>query len=113
MTDAADGLMSHAVVMLTDDGKSFVAPSVIAAMLCVPPEFTVTVNEDDLTALNETLADVRRQTGLRRGLRRNDRERSDDDGKSAKSNHSGDTRRGVKRRGARVRRPLCWSAQPD
>jgi hypothetical protein len=56
VTEAADGLMSHAVVMLTDDGKSFVAPSVIVAMLCVPPEFTVTVNDEDFTALKETVA---------------------------------------------------------
>ena len=53
--------MSHAVVMFTDDGKLFVVPSVIEAMLCVPPEFTVTVSEDDFVALNETVAtfDVR------------------------------------------------------
>ena len=42
--------------MLTDDGKSFVVPSVIALMFCVPPEFTVTVNDGDLTALRDTVA---------------------------------------------------------
>ena len=44
--------------MLTDDGKSFVVPSVIVGMLCVPPEFTVTVNDGDLMALRETVAAV-------------------------------------------------------
>ena len=53
--------MSQAVVMFTDDGKLFTALSVIDAMLCVFPEFTVTVSEDDLTALSDTLStfDVR------------------------------------------------------
>jgi hypothetical protein len=48
-------LTSHAVVMLTDDGKSFVALSTIVAMFCVPPEFTVTVNDGDLTAVRVTV----------------------------------------------------------
>lgn len=56
VTDAAVGLMSHAVVMLTDEGKSFVVPSVIDAMLCDPPELTVTVSEDDFTADNDTFS---------------------------------------------------------
>lgn len=51
-------MTSHAVVMLTDDGKSFVVPSVIEPMVCVPPETTVTVKEGDLVALRETVAAV-------------------------------------------------------
>lgn len=42
--------------MLTVDGKSFVALSVIELRLCVPPEFTVTVNDGDFTALSDTVA---------------------------------------------------------
>ena len=53
-TDAADGLMSQLVVMLTADGKLFVALSVMLAMLCVPPEFTATVSDVALTALSDT-----------------------------------------------------------
>ena len=48
--------MSHAVVMFTADGKLLTAPSVMLAMLCVPPELTVTVNEVDLVADSETVA---------------------------------------------------------
>jgi hypothetical protein len=53
--------MSQLVVMLTADGKLFVALSVMLAMLCVPPEFTAIVNEVAFTALNDTVAtfDVR------------------------------------------------------
>ena len=44
--------------MLTDEGKSFVALSATEAMLCEPPETTVTVNEGDLVALRDTVAAV-------------------------------------------------------
>lgn len=61
VTDAALGLISHAVVMFTADGKLFTALSVIDAMLCDAPEFTVTVNDVDFDALNDTVSmfDVR------------------------------------------------------
>ena len=51
-------MTSHAVVMLTADGKSLVAPSVTEVMVCEPPEITVTVNEGDLVALRDTVAAV-------------------------------------------------------
>ena len=56
VTAAAVGLMSQLVVMFTADGKLLVAPSVMLAMLCVPPEFTATVNEVAFTALKDTVA---------------------------------------------------------
>jgi len=48
--------MSHAVVMLTADGNVLTALSVMLAMFCVPPEFTVTVSDVLLTALSVTLS---------------------------------------------------------
>ena len=48
--------MSQLVVMFTADEKLFVALSVIAAMLCVAPEFTATVRDVAFTALNDTVA---------------------------------------------------------
>ena len=61
MTEAADGLMSHVVVILTADGKLLTALSVSAAMLCDAPEFTTTVNDVAFVALNDTVSmfDVR------------------------------------------------------
>ena len=56
VTVDAEGLMSHAVVMLTGLEKLFTALSVMLAIVWLAPELTVTVNDVFLTALSETVS---------------------------------------------------------
>jgi hypothetical protein len=85
--------------MFSADGKLLVALSVMLAMLCVPPR-SPRQSARSLHGAQRHAGDVRRQTGLGRSLRGNQRERRNGDGKNAESNHSASTCQKVTETGA-------------